>query len=196
MTVYNLGIISYPEAMSIMKSIHQTAVKDTKNHLIICSHPLCYTVGRDENIDFGIDTIKSDRGGSVTCHSEGQLVVYFCFQAPNPALFYRRVIKSIDRVFARLLPGVKYSKSNPGWYIDNRKISSLGFRYSKGVSMHGVSINNRVDLKAHNIVSPCNLSGIEATSLQNEGVDISMQELTNLLTESISTNFDEETEYV
>ena len=192
MIVYNFGTISYLEAMKEMKSIHQKAIKDGKNHLILCSHPLCYTVGKDEDIDFGIDTIKSDRGGSVTCHSEGQLVIYFCFQAQNPALFYRKVIKSINSIFDTILPSAKYSKDNPGWYIDKRKISSLGFRYSKGVSMHGVAINNCVDLKAHNIISPCNLSGIEATSLQNEGIDISMQELTDLLIDSIAKNFDED----
>lgn len=195
MTIYNFGLIDYLEAMQKMRDIHNKAVVDGQNHLIFCSHYLCYSVGQDEDIDFGIDTIKSDRGGSITCHSKGQLVIYFCFQAKNPALFYRKVIKSIDNIFQLLLPVAKYSKINPGWYIDNKKISSVGFRYSKGVSMHGVSINNRVNLDEHNIIPPCNLKGIKATSLQNEGVDISMESLRDLAKSSILKYFDE-IEYV
>ena len=185
MILHRWGLIPYEKAREQMDEIHAEAVADEKNHLIFCSHPLCYTVGSDDPGGWPVETIPVDRGGSITCHSPGQLVSYFCFQAREPAVFYRKVRRAYDALFAELLPEASYDAKRPGWYIDNRKIASLGFRYRNGVSLHGVSLNIDVNLKAHNRVAPCNLDGISATSLANEGVDRTNDELEKLLLNSV-----------
>ncbi len=181
MILHRWGPIPYEDAREKMDEVHAAACRDGENHLIFCSHPLCYTVGSDDPGGWPVETIPTDRGGSITCHSPGQLVAYFCFQAPEPAAFYRRVRRAYDALFADLLPQARYDTKRPGWYIENRKIASLGFRYRNGVSLHGVSLNVDVDLEAHNRVAPCNLEGITATSLAAEGKVISLEEAEALL---------------
>ena len=174
-----------------MDEVHAQACMDGQNHLILCSHPLCYTVGSDDPGGWPVETIPADRGGSITCHSPGQLVVYFCFQAHEPATFYRKVRRVYDGLFAQLLPEARYDARRPGWYVENRKIASLGFRYRNGVSLHGVALNVEVDLEAHNRVAPCNLDGVTATSLTKEGVKISSVELENHLVDIIEKVWNE-----
>ncbi len=181
MILHRWGLIPYEKARQRMDEVHARASRDGRNHLILCSHPLCYTVGSDDSGVWPVPVIPTDRGGSITCHSEGQLVAYFCFQAPEPAAFYRKVRRAYDELFAQFLPEARYDVKRPGWYVDNRKIASLGFRYKKGVSLHGVSLNVDVDLQAHNRVAPCNLDGITATSLAGEGVTQSKDELEKFL---------------
>jgi len=175
-----------------MNGVHEQAVKDKENHLILCEHPPVFTVGKnDNNVWPVVPMVRSDRGGSITCHSPGQLVCYFCFQAAEPMLFYRRVRRSFEHLFSELLPEVFYDPKKVGFYIENRKIASLGFRYSQEVSLHGVSVNIDVDLALHNKVNPCGIEGIVATSLKEEGVEISFKEMETLLVKYISEVFDE-----
>jgi len=181
MTLHRWGLIPYREARERMDEIHARACADGRNHLIFCSHPLCYTVGSDDAGAWPVETIPTDRGGSITCHSPGQLVAYFCFQAPEPAAFYRKIRRAYDALFAQLLPAARYDPHRPGWYIGNRKIASLGFRYRNGVSLHGVALNVDVGLEAHNRVAPCNLDGVVATSLRNEGIEATMEEVEGFL---------------
>ena len=194
MILHRWGLIPYPEARERMNEVHAQACADGRNHLIFCSHPLCYTVGSDDPGGWGVETILTDRGGSITCHSPGQLVAYFCFQAPEPVVFYRKVRRAYDALFAQLLPTARYDPHRPGWYIENRKIASLGFRYRNGVSLHGVALNVDVDLDAHNRVAPCNLDGVVATSLQNEGGEVTMKEIENLILTMIENVWEEEIE--
>jgi lipoyl(octanoyl) transferase len=89
------------------------------------------------------------------------------------------------------LPAVEYDRQKPGFYIENRKIASLGFRYAKGVSLHGVALNVAVDLDFHAQVSPCNLAGITPTSLLQEGVIMSNAEVNAILVHAIEESFED-----
>lgn len=186
--------IFYTEAMDQMRLVHAEACHDGKNHLIFCSHPPVFTVGTDDQKKWDVNVVSSDRGGSITCHSPGQAVGYFCFQVPQPARFYRNVLTAYEAFFAEVLPSVTYCKEAPGFYIENRKIASLGFRYAKGVSLHGVALNVSVDLSLHRQIIPCGLEGIVATSLEAEGVTMSVSEAEDCLLTCIAEAFDEDVE--
>jgi len=189
MIIHNWSEIEYSKGYEMMQTVHNIALKDKKNHLILCSHPNVFTVGYDEKENFNVDTVKCDRGGSITCHSPGQNIYYFCFQVKNPAFFYKRVIDSFDKFFNKYLPNVIFDKKRPGFYIENRKIASLGFRYSQGVSLHGVALNVDVDLPFHLQVNPCNLIGIEPTSLRNEGLFLGQDEVNKEMINFIKESF-------
>ncbi len=191
MIIHHWGNIDYIQAREKMNGVHEQAVKDKENHLILCEHPPVFTVGENDNNVWLVPLVRSDRGGSITCHSPGQIVCYFCFQAAEPMPFYRRVRRSFENLFKVLLPEVFYDPKKAGFYVKNRKIASLGFRYSQGVSLHGVSVNIDVDLGLHNKVNPCGIEGIVATSLKEEGVEIASQEMETLLVKYISAGFDE-----
>ncbi len=194
MILHRWGEIPYKEGYQKMLRVHKEASKDGKNHLIFCSHPLCYTVGKTEDKEWGVDTIQTDRGGSITCHSSGQIISYFCFQAYNPVLFYRKVLRAFNLFFKDTLPSVSYDSNRPGWYIDNRKIASIGFRYKNGVSLHGVSLNISIDLIEHQKIPPCGLDGVIATSLEAEGFSLKIEEVENILLKNISQSFKESIE--
>jgi len=126
MKVHELGLLEYKKAREVMQMIHSEAVKDGQNHLILCSHPNVFTVGSDRDTLFNVATIACDRGGSVTCHSPGQSIFYFCFQAAQPARFYKKVLTAFEHFFSMFLPAVEYDRQKPGFYIENRKIDCPG----------------------------------------------------------------------
>ena len=191
MILHQWGELGYTETREKMQAIHTLAREDGQNHLILCSHSNVYTIGIAEKNSFNVDVIQSDRGGSITCHSPGQNIYYFCFQMKNPAKFYKKVLTAFEAFFMKYLPEVKYNKDQAGFYIQNRKIASLGFRYSQGVSLHGVALNVAVDLNFHSQVNPCNLEGIIPTSLANEGVNLTQEAVNAALVYFLEESFDD-----
>lgn len=191
MILHRWGEIEYVQARERMRSVHEKAQEDGQNHLILCSHPTVFTVGSDEKNQFDVVTVQSDRGGSITCHSSGQNIYYFCFQVLQPAQFYRKVVNSFEEFFMKYLPEVKYDKKNPGFYIENRKIVSLGFRYAQGVSLHGVALNVNVDLRLHSQIPPCNLTKIIPTSLKNEGLSLTQKEVDKKIVQLLEKYFED-----
>ncbi|QOP45783.1 lipoyl(octanoyl) transferase LipB [Sulfurimonas paralvinellae] len=189
MILHDWGEIEYTHARERMQEIHTRALYDKQNHLILCSHPNVFTVGSDTKESFDVRVVQSDRGGSITCHTPGQSVFYFCFLVQNPAVFYKKVLNAFEDFFMKNLSAVTYNKGRPGFYIQNRKIASLGFRYSQGVSLHGVALNVDVDLNFHSQVSPCNLEGIVPTSLKAEGVNLTQEQVNDELIMMIKKSF-------
>ena len=191
MIVHQWGLIEYERSRKEMQEVHSQACRDKQNHLIICSHPNVFTIGSSCKEVFDVATLESDRGGSITCHTPGQNIYYFCFQVTNPARFYKKVLDAFEDFFRDNLLLVFYDKKNPGFYIGNNKIASLGFRYSQGVSLHGVALNVDVDLEFHNRVAPCNLQGIKATSLKNEGLNLTQAQVDTYMIKAIKKSFHE-----
>jgi len=190
--LHKWGTVEYERAMKMMREIHSLAKREGKNHLIVCSHPKVFTVGAEgRKKEWKIRVVHTDRGGSVTCHSEGQSVFYFCFSIGTPSLFYAKVKRVFSEVFEKLDERIFFDKKRPGFYIENRKLSSLGFRYEDGVSLHGVSVNIDVDLKFHSLVNPCDLKGVLATSLRKEGIFIEKEEFEEMVVEKVCEIFDE-----
>ncbi len=177
--------------MEKMAAVHTQACEDGRNHLILCAHPPLFTVGYDDKGEWDVPVIRSERGGSITCHSPGQVVAYFCFQVSSPALFYRRVIRAYEGFFGEVLPQAVYRSDAPGFYVQHRKIASLGFRYRQGVSLHGVALNVDVDLAFHSQVSPCGLEGVVPTSLYAEGVRMTPGEAEEQIITHIAEAFGE-----
>jgi len=190
MTVHQWGVVPFEEAEARMQVLHAKAVQHKENYLILCSHPPLFTVGSDDKNAWSVKTVRCGRGGSITAHTPGQCIFYFVFQAPNPARFYANVRKAFEDFFSRHLPAVTYDKQRPGFYIDNRKIASLGFRYSQGVSLYGVALNVDVDLKFHAQVPPCGLEGVVPTSLAVEGVKMNEEEVFTEIVRTIEEVFD------
>ncbi len=189
MIVHTWGLIDYEAGRTKMHALHKQAQKDGKNHLILCAHTPVFTLGSDQKVATDIPVISSDRAGSITCHSPGQNIAYFCFQIKEPALFYRRVIRSYEKLLQSIGSHAHYDKKAPGFYLQNRKIASLGFRYSQGVSLHGVALNRDVDLDFHNQIPPCNLKGIRAGSLYEEGIKLTQEALNEHIIHHISEAF-------
>ena len=182
----DLGLIEYKDFLQIQEKLTPL----NQNFLLFATHYPVFTVGKSEAENFPFATAVN-RGGSITYFDEGTLMVYFIFNVKNPPFFYKNLRKVMDKYFSLFNLDIYYDKNRPGYYIQNRKIASIGLSYTNNRSNHGVSIHIKPDLNNFNKIKPCNLSEVKATSLYNEGINISIEESKIILKSIISEVFNE-----
>jgi lipoyl(octanoyl) transferase len=182
----DLGLIEYKDFLKIQERLTPL----NQNFLLFATHYPVYTVSHKEAEKFPF-AIAVNRGGSVTYFDEGTLMVYFIFNIKSPPFFYKNIRKILDNFFALFDLDIYYDRKRPGYYIENRKIASIGLNYTNNRSNHGVSIHINPDLEKFNKIKPCNLSGIKATSLYNEGINITIDKAKIILKEIINEVFNE-----
>jgi len=123
----------------------------------------------------GVDVIEADRGGEVTYHGPGQLVVYAIVDLNRrklgPGDLVRHLAEAIRGVVAALGVDAAYDPDRPGLWVDDAKLTAVGMRIQRGVSTHGAALNVTTDLDAFRWIVPCGLPGAAATSLAALGAD-------------------------
>ncbi len=123
----------------------------------------------------GIDVVRTDRGGQVTYHGPGQLVIYPVLAVRDRGIhagdLVRGVAACVQRCLARLDIHAAYDTDAPGLWVNGAKIAAVGMRISRGVSMHGVAINLTTELSAFDIFVPCGMPDARATSVAEQLVD-------------------------
>jgi lipoyl(octanoyl) transferase len=184
----------------------------TTNSLIFCEHPHVYTLGKsgDEHnllIDYiqlqakDARFVKTNRGGDITYHGPGQVVGYPIFDLANFNIGLRQYIYNIEEAIIRTLAtyniiserldgatGVWLDTGKPGC----RKISAIGVRSSRYVTMHGFALNVNTDLSYFNHINPCGFVDKGVTSMQKElGAEVNFEELKHKLHQSIEKVFGE-----
>ena len=157
-----------------------------------------YTLGRNANRknflnshDYSI--VQSDRGGDVTYHGPGQLIIYCLFDLKRLQLGVKALIKGLEESFIQYLSDYKVIgkrlENAPGVYVDNKKIASLGLRVKNGCSLHGMAINVDMDLKPFSYINPCGLEGMQVTQLSELGIQCSCDQVASAITEKIIQQF-------
>ena len=131
--------------------------------------------------------VHSDRGGQVTYHGPGQLVCYLLIDVRRRKLGVRDLVTAIEQSIVQLIKAygvVSESKREaPGVYVDGRKLAALGLRIRKGCSYHGLSLNVDMDLKPFSNINPCGFEGLEVIDMKRLGIDRSMTEVMEALTD-------------
>ncbi len=211
-----LGIIRYEEAYRIQTLIFNEKISNKNNgnknnfEIIICEHPHVYTIGKSGNennllIDDAflrkVDAtyFKTNRGGDITYHGPGQLVVYPVidlddYQIGIKEYIYRLEYLIIDVLKEYGLTG-ELSKGNIGVWLDvgkynERKICSIGVKVSRGVTMHGLALNVNTDLSYFNHINPCGYINKGVTSMKNElGKEIDINEVVGLIKKGFNKLF-------
>ena len=188
----NLGLIDYDNALDLMKK--HIKDKEFKNEIWFLEHNPVFTLGtaadKSNILDAGrIPIFQSDRGGEVTYHGPGQLIIYFLLDIKQLNLGPKSLVKTLQKFIQSLLE--QYSiDSNivdgaPGVYVAEKKIASIGLRFSKGKSYHGVSINVDMDLSPFLKINPCGYENLSMTQVTEFYKDITikqlMQEATSLI---------------
>ncbi len=185
-----------------MKSFSEHRTPDTADEIWVVEHPPVYTLGlngKQEHIlnPGTIPVIRTDRGGQVTYHGPGQLVVYPLLDMNRLKLGVRQLVTLLEQSVISCLAqyGLKSvaKPEAPGIYIDNKKIASIGLRIKKGCSYHGLSVNNQMDLGPFHHINPCGYPGLEVTQLADHGIFITNHELAVPIVHSITTNLTYET---
>lgn len=130
---------------------------------------------------YNIPVVKSDRGGQITYHGPGQLVIYCLLDIKRIGIGPKRLVVSIEQAIIDQLAKFdlvgQRSKGAPGVYIGNQKIAALGLRIRKGFCYHGLSLNVDMDLAPFSLIDPCGYQGLEVTSLAKCGVTSQMPQV-------------------
>ena len=187
LTFKSLGLRDYDDTWHSMKS--HIRKEDFKNEIWFLEHPPVFTLGTAADQKHilnakDIPVVQSDRGGEVTYHGPGQLVIYFMIDLKKTKLGPRSLVKTLQEFTQSLL--LKYSIEStfidgaPGVYVDDKKIASIGLRISKGKTYHGISINVDMDLTPFSYINPCGYAGLQVIQIKDFKKDISVKDVENL----------------
>jgi lipoyl(octanoyl) transferase len=166
------GYQAYQPTLDAMRAFTDLRGPDTPDELWLLEHPPVFTLGqagREEHLlDPGpIPVIKVDRGGQVTYHGPGQLVVYVLLDLRRAGLGVRRLVAQLEQAVIDLLEtlGIAAERRTdaPGVYVGGAKIASLGLRIRNGCSYHGLALNLDLDLDPFRRINPCGYPGLAVT---------------------------------
>ena len=196
LTFKSLGVVNYHETLDLMKShIQQT---DFNNEIWLLEHPPIFTLGTaaDQNhiLDAkDIPVVQSDRGGEVTYHGPGQLVIYFLLDVKKLNFGPKKLVSTIQEFVKNLLADLSidcnFVEGAPGVYVDKKKIVSIGLRISKGKSYHGISINFDMDLSPFKQINPCGYEGLEVTQIKDLNKHVSKLQLEKMVINLLKNTF-------
>ncbi|HWK52947.1 MAG TPA: lipoyl(octanoyl) transferase LipB [Hyphomicrobiales bacterium] len=170
-----LGIRPYRQVWDAMAAFTAARDEDTPDELWVLEHEPVFTqgqTGKPEHVldAHGIEVVQSDRGGQVTYHAPGQLIVYFLLNVRRRGYGVRALVDLIERSLLRLLAEFGIAGTlrpgAPGVYVGDAKIAALGLRIRRGCSMHGLSLNVDLDLAPFTWINSCGYPGLAATSLR------------------------------
>ncbi len=182
--VKHLGFSEYEPVWRAMQSFTDDRNKSTIDEIWVVEHPPVFTqgqAGKPEHIlDSGdIPIIQVDRGGQVTYHGPGQIVMYPLIDLKRHKIGIKALVNGIEEALIQTLEHyqVKAERKEkaPGVYVEGKKIASLGLRVRKGCTFHGLAFNIRMDLAPFLRINPCGYAGLEVTQLSklNDNVDFS-----------------------
>ncbi len=178
MYIKNLGCLPYLTSLKAMQDFTKTRNKNTLDELWIVEHEAVFTEGiRDsaEHLLYNPDNIlllKTDRGGQITYHGCGQLIIYCLIDIRRLKLSVKTFVRLIESSIISLL--AKYhiianrKEGMPGVYINYAKIAALGLKITNGCSYHGLSLNVAMDLAPFHYINPCGNKNLLVTQMQDE----------------------------
>jgi lipoyl(octanoyl) transferase len=221
--IHRLGKIHYKESWDLQERLLKNAIEEKlknrnkelpvtpENHILICEHPNVYTLGKsgqEKNLllnkneleSQSIDYFKINRGGDITYHGPGQLVVYPILdleQFFTDIHKYMRFLEEavIQTLFEYGIQGERIDGLTGVWVKsklgDHRKICAMGVKCSRWVTMHGIGFNVNTDLSYFKNIIPCGIEGKAATSVEQElGKRINIEDLTEKLIEKLQGLFE------
>ena len=187
MNVVRLGRAPYEPTWRAMQAFTAGRDEDTADELWVLEHPPVYTVGvagrsaHLPRIANGIPVVFIDRGGQITYHGPGQVVVYTLVDLARRAMSVRAFVRLLERAVIDLLERYGIRATNrtdaPGVYVDGAKIAALGLRVRKGRCYHGLALNVDMDLAPFLVIDPCGYAGMPVTCLRDLNVGASQEEV-------------------
>ena len=193
--IRNLGVKNYAAIWQDMQQFTQERNVETADELWIVEHFPVYTLGlngkREHLLNTGnIPVINSDRGGQVTYHGPGQLVIYTLLDIKRLKINVRCVVTLLEQAMISALAEyrvIAVSRAEaPGVYVNDKKIGSIGLRIKRNCSYHGLSLNNDMDLRPFDHINTCGYSDLKVTQLADLGVTISTHQLANSVIQAIT----------
>jgi lipoyl(octanoyl) transferase len=185
-----LGLSDYESTLQDMQAFTQQRQTNTRDEIWVLQHPAVYTLGlnaKSEHIHSSgdIPVVHVDRGGQVTYHGPGQLVVYLLLDLRRRGLGVRQLVEHMEQALIDLLARYDIDahgrREAPGVYVGDAKIAALGLRIKHGCCYHGLAFNVDMDLAPFKRVNPCGYTDLPVTQLSELGVYTSPTEIAKQL---------------
>ncbi len=193
--IKHLGLQPYESIYQRMLTFQSQRVAGTPDQCWLLEHEAVFTLGRNGKKEHilrttNIPIVQIDRGGQVTYHAPGQLIIYTLIDLKRNSIGVKQWVNHLENSVIRLLDyyGV-HAESNPnapGVYVEGKKIAALGLRVSKGRCYHGLSLNVDMDLTPFNIINPCGYKDLEVTQCTDLGLTASLNEVGEVLINYVS----------
>jgi len=184
--IVQLGITDYGETWEAMKQFTRQRDRSTTDQLWITRHPPIYTQGLNGRAEHVLDRgeiplLQVDRGGQVTYHGPGQLVVYCLLDLNRLGFGVKALVTRIEESVIDLLDHYRiaaHTRSGaPGVYVGEAKIAALGLRIRKGCCYHGLSLNVDMELEPFSRIDPCGYKGLAVTQLRDLGINAGIEQV-------------------
>lgn len=195
MIVKRLGCVPYLETFEAMKLFTASRRKDQEDELWVLEHPPVYTVGmagKQEHLpreDNHIPVVRIDRGGQITYHGPGQVIVYLLLDLRRRTIKIRELVRLMEQAVINLLK--RYAihgearEDAPGVYVEHAKIAALGLRIQNGCSYHGLSFNVKMDLSPFHVINPCGYAGLKTIQLSDFIPDCNVEDVSHALLDEL-----------
>ena len=193
--VRDLGLQPYESVWEAMKAFTAGRDRTVPDELWCVEHPPVYTQGQAGKAEHilspgDIPVIQADRGGQVTYHGPGQLVIYLMVDLPRAGLGVRRLVDIIEQSLVSVLAAHDIEAAPrpdaPGVYVDGAKIASLGLRVRRGCSFHGLALNVDMDMEPFSRINPCGFSGLPMCQVRDFNDTVSLPMLAEQLTDTLA----------
>jgi lipoyl(octanoyl) transferase len=181
--VRTLGRRAYEPLWRAMQQFTELRGPETPDEIWFTEHPPVFTLGlnakREHLLSPGdIPVVQIDRGGQVTYHGPGQLMIYPLLDLKRAGLGIRDLVSGLEQSVIDLLRTFDVESRSradaPGVYADGRKVASIGLRVRRGASYHGMALNVDLDLEPFSRINPCGMRGLAVTDLRRLNVDIDL----------------------
>ncbi len=174
--VRSKGIISYQKTWEEMKSFTEKRQPDTPDELWLLQHNNVFTYGlsgKSEHLlkETEIPVIKSDRGGQITYHGPGQLIIYCLIDIKRLGIGIKKIVSLIEQSLIELLSNYDINaniiQGAPGVYVEGAKIAALGLKVKQGRTYHGLSLNIDMDLAPFALINTCGYPDLKVTQMRD-----------------------------
>lgn len=196
LVVRRLGLQDYQPIWKSMRYLVENARADRSDEIWLLSHKPVFTqgqAGKEEHIlnPAGIPVVQIDRGGQVTYHGPGQLVVYLLLNVKRRKMGVRDLVDLIEQAIIQALAELGIEAAGrakaPGVYVNDAKIAALGLRIRRGWSYHGLSLNVQMDLEPFGRINPCGYEDLAVTQIADHVPETAMlmQKVSSLLSNKL-----------
>lgn len=199
MRVRRRGRCDYFPLLEEMRRYTDTRGPHHDDEIWLLEHPSVYTLGLGASTahvlqETSIPIVRTDRGGQVTYHGPGQLVVYLLLDLARHGLKVRELVRRTEQAVMDLLGEYCMASTRrtgaPGVYVADSKIAALGFRIRRGCCYHGLALNVDMDLMPYQCINPCGFRGLRVTDLKTLGVRDDVQTVGNRLLPHLLAQFE------
>ena len=202
--VRRLGLVEYEPTWRAMQRFTDSRDATTPDEIWLLEHPPVFTLGMNASREHllapgDIPVVQIDRGGQVTYHGPGQLVIYPLIDLRRRRLGVRELVVALENSIvayaAELGIAAAGSREAPGVYVDGAKLASVGLRIRRGASYHGAALNVSLDLEPFTRINVCGYRALKATRLVDHGARVSIEDAARGLTPHVLRNLNLDGDY-